>query len=127
MASNERMSGAYAAMMPSRSLARAALAQSSIRPQTWASSSVLVICSAISSSVVLMPMTPACRPGVRWRVPPQGELGVLRERIGDLVPGRLRADEDMEHRANPRVVDQGSHPDVKEPAGAHEGEQRRAA
>ena len=52
---------------------------------------------------------------------------MLRERIGDLVPGRLRADEDMEHRKNARIVDQGPERDVKELAVAHEGEGGRAA
>ena len=51
---------------------------------------------------------------------------LLRQVVGDIEPGRLRADEDVEHRANPRVVDQRSHPHVKEPAVAHEPHERHA-
>jgi hypothetical protein len=108
--------GRMGAKIASMSLARAAFAQSSISSRIWVFLFVLVICTAIS--VGLMPMNA----GASGR-----KLGILRERIGDLVPGRFRADEYMKGRTDARIVDRRSHPNVKEPAVAHENKQRGAA
>src|SRR5262249_39433779 len=46
----------------------------------------------------------------RWRGLPRGRwaFGVLRQRVGDLIPGGLRADPDVLHRSDPGVVVEGA-------------------
>ena len=66
------------------------------------------------------PSMGVCSPSIR-------PVGKFRQVISDLIPLRLRSDEDVHRRFDTGLVDQSSHRDMHVRAPTHDGKEQRAA